>query len=153
MAVDTKVSFILSSVLTVTLLAASQTFKSQLAETKGMTILGGGMCSLLFMFLLTAIGNLEGMMLGKGFEIQLIPEGKIHSLYYIQYSHVARILRRGGGLRLSTNQKCSSTRHLDRGNPYPFTVKCWRYQSLPDNFADNNRNRYFKIIGYLAFLY
>ena len=74
MAVDTKVSLLLSAVLAVTTLAASQTFKVQLTESKQMTILGGGIASLFFMFTLTAIGNLEGFLLGKGFEIQLIPE-------------------------------------------------------------------------------
>ena len=75
MAVSTNVSFLLSSVLAITTLAASQTFKAQLAETKGMTILGGGVASLFFMFVLTAIGNLEDILMGKGFELQLIPEG------------------------------------------------------------------------------
>lgn len=80
MAVDTKVSFLLSAVLAVTTLAASQAFKVQLSESKGMTILGGGVCSLLFMFLLTAIGNLEGILVGKGFELQLVPEGQFTKL-------------------------------------------------------------------------
>ncbi|KAL5255826.1 hypothetical protein ACHWQZ_G011154 [Mnemiopsis leidyi] len=74
MAVSTNVSFLLSSVLAITTLAASQTFKAQLAESKGMTILGGGVASLFFMFVLTAIGNLEDILMGKGFELQLIPE-------------------------------------------------------------------------------
>lgn len=74
MAVDTKVSLVLSAVLAVTTLAASQTFKLQLTESKQMTILGGGIASLFFVFTLTALGNLENLLLGKGFEIQLIPE-------------------------------------------------------------------------------
>jgi len=74
MVLDTKLSFGLSAVLAITTLAASQTFKVQLAETKGMTILGGGLSSVFFMCLLTAIGNLEGIVLGKGFELQVIPE-------------------------------------------------------------------------------
>lgn len=77
MAVSTNVSFLLSSVLAITTLAASQTFKVQLSESKEMTILGGGISSLFFMFLLTAVGNLEGILMGKGFELQLVPEGEI----------------------------------------------------------------------------
>ena len=88
MAVSTNVSFLLASVLAITTLAASQTFKAQLAETKGMTILGGGIASMFFMFVLTAIGNLEGIMMGKGFELQLIPEGNTELLA----EHLAKYL-------------------------------------------------------------
>ena len=86
---STNVSFLLSSVLAITTLAASQTFKAQLAETKGMTILGGGVASLFFMFVLTAIGNLEDILMGKGFELQLIPEGKF--LDHVSHVLIARL--------------------------------------------------------------
>lgn len=71
---DTKLSLGLSAVLAITTLAATQAFKEDLQGSKGMTILGGGICSVLFMFLLTAVGNLEGILFGKGFEIQIMPE-------------------------------------------------------------------------------
>ena len=88
MPVDTKVSLCLSSALAVTTLAASQVFKAQLSDGKGMTILAGGLCSLLFMFLLTALGNLEGVLMGKGFEVRIFPEGmsiRIQSWFWQWY--------------------------------------------------------------------
>jgi len=74
MPLDTKLSFALSSLLAVTTLAATQAFKTQLAESKSMTIVGGGVGSVFFLFLITAIGNGESLMFGKGFELQFVPE-------------------------------------------------------------------------------
>jgi len=39
-----------------------------------MTIVGGGVGSVFFLFLITAIGNGESLMFGKGFELQFVPE-------------------------------------------------------------------------------
>ena len=78
-ALDTKLSFALSSLLAVTTLAVTQAFKTQLAESKSMTIVGGGVGSIFFLFLITAIGNGESLMFGKGFELQFVPEGKATS--------------------------------------------------------------------------
>lgn len=74
MPLDTKLSFALSSLLAVTTLAVTQAFKTQLAESKSMTIVGGGVGSIFFLFLITAIGNGESLMFGKGFELQFVPE-------------------------------------------------------------------------------
>uniref|UniRef100_A0A1I8JNM5 Propionyl-CoA carboxylase beta chain, mitochondrial n=1 Tax=Macrostomum lignano TaxID=282301 RepID=A0A1I8JNM5_9PLAT len=56
------------------LFAGMQLFKAQLADSKLGTILGGGLGSLLFILLLTAVNNFENAFIQRGFQSQLFPE-------------------------------------------------------------------------------
>ncbi|XP_011497831.1 PREDICTED: protein KRTCAP2 homolog [Ceratosolen solmsi marchali] len=71
MAVTSKVSLILSSILTVLLFSGMQMYKTWLISSKLHIILGGYMGSLIFLFLLTAFGNLEAVLFGKSFQLKL----------------------------------------------------------------------------------
>ncbi|XP_067016232.1 keratinocyte-associated protein 2-like [Acropora muricata] len=74
MALPSYTSFLFASTLTVLTFSGMQMFKNNLASTEWMTILGGFLGSLLFIFLLTAIGNLETSMFGRSFQTQFFPE-------------------------------------------------------------------------------
>ncbi|XP_015433475.1 PREDICTED: protein KRTCAP2 homolog [Dufourea novaeangliae] len=74
MAVSSGVSFVLSSILTVLVFSGMQMYKSWLASSQLYTILGGYIGSILFICVLTAIGNLETTVFGKSFQQKLIPE-------------------------------------------------------------------------------
>lgn len=74
MAVTSGVSFLLSSVITIILFSGMQMYKVWLTSTQLHTILGGFIGSLLFVFILTALGNLESSMFGKQFQQKLFPE-------------------------------------------------------------------------------
>lgn len=59
-----------------------QMYLSWLIATNIRTILGGYLGSLLFIFLLTAVGNLETFMFGKSFQVKIFPEGN-NCMYYV----------------------------------------------------------------------
>merc|ERR1711976_795051 len=74
MAVSSGVSFLLSTTLSVLLFAGMQLYKQQLAAQEYMTIIGGFLGSILFILVLTAVGNFESSMFGRGFQTKLFPE-------------------------------------------------------------------------------
>ena len=64
-------SFPVASILALLTFSGMQWAKPLLASSQSMTILGGLIGSILFVFLLTAIGNLEQIVFGKGFQTKL----------------------------------------------------------------------------------
>ncbi|CAG5101130.1 Similar to AAEL007634: Protein KRTCAP2 homolog (Aedes aegypti) [Cotesia congregata] len=81
MAVTSGVSFILSSIFTVILFSGMQMYKSWLTSSQLHTIFGGYLGSMLFIFILTAVGNLESSIFGKNFQLKLFPEVFISLLF------------------------------------------------------------------------
>lgn len=73
-AVPTSVSLVLSSITSVLLFSLLQIYKPQLSSTQSATILGGFIASWLFIFSLTAVSNLETVLLGKDFHAKFFPE-------------------------------------------------------------------------------
>ena len=60
-----------ASILALLTFSGMQWAKPLLASSQPMTILGGFLGSILFVFILTAIGNLEQVLFGKGFQTKL----------------------------------------------------------------------------------
>ncbi|XP_072031541.1 dolichyl-diphosphooligosaccharide--protein glycosyltransferase subunit KCP2-like [Amphiura filiformis] len=74
MAVSSTISLLLSATLAVVTFAGMQMFHTQLASTEWMTILGGFIGSLLFIFILTAMGNFLAVIFGKSYQMKILPE-------------------------------------------------------------------------------
>ncbi|XP_041975261.1 keratinocyte-associated protein 2 [Aricia agestis] len=71
MAVNSATSFVLSSILTLLIFSGMQMYKPILVSSPATIILGGYLGSLLFMFIVTAVGNLEATLFGKNFQLKL----------------------------------------------------------------------------------
>ncbi|XP_065912867.1 keratinocyte-associated protein 2-like [Dysidea avara] len=74
MALPTGPSLVCSLALSVLTFAAMQMFSEELAASQLGTIAGGFVGSLLFCFILNAVGNAETLMFEKGFQTKLFPE-------------------------------------------------------------------------------
>ncbi|KAH9425938.1 hypothetical protein DERP_014508 [Dermatophagoides pteronyssinus] len=68
MAVSLGLSCIISSSLSLVIMAAMQIFRSQLIETKLLTLFAGYLGSLIFIFILTAVNNLQMSLFGKHYQ-------------------------------------------------------------------------------------
>ncbi|XP_076684118.1 protein KRTCAP2 homolog [Andrena cerasifolii] len=94
MSVNSGVSFALSSVLTVLIFSGMQIYKTWLGSSQLYTILGGYIGSVLFICILTAVGNLETTIFGKSFQQKLFPE--------VMFSLVVSLLASGLVHRVAT---------------------------------------------------
>ncbi|RWS31802.1 protein KRTCAP2-like protein [Leptotrombidium deliense] len=75
MGASSEVSFVVSLCTTVVLVAVMQMYKHYLGSTQWLTIVGGYLGSLVFIFLLTAISNLEMSLFGKQFQTKFVEVG------------------------------------------------------------------------------
>eukprot|EP00088_Acartia_fossae_P021189 TRINITY_DN22680_c0_g1_i2.p1 TRINITY_DN22680_c0_g1~~TRINITY_DN22680_c0_g1_i2.p1 ORF type:complete len:138 (-),score=15.45 TRINITY_DN22680_c0_g1_i2:864-1277(-) len=64
-------SFLLSSIFSLLTVSGMQLFRNNLVSTQLMTIVGGFIGSFLYVFILTAIGNLEKSMFGSSYQAGL----------------------------------------------------------------------------------
>ncbi|XP_046964650.1 protein KRTCAP2 homolog [Vanessa cardui] len=71
MAVNSATSFIISSILTLLIFSGMQMYKPILIRSPITIIFGGYLGSVMFMFFVTAIGNLEATLFGKNFQLKL----------------------------------------------------------------------------------
>nr|XP_023024327.1 protein KRTCAP2 homolog [Leptinotarsa decemlineata] len=74
MVVTTKMSLILASISSVLIFSGMQMFKPWFSSSQLHTLLGGYLGSLLFILILTGLGNLETCIFGKSFQVKLFPE-------------------------------------------------------------------------------
>ncbi|XP_013194704.1 protein KRTCAP2 homolog [Amyelois transitella] len=71
MAVNSGTSFVLSSILALLIFSLMQLYKPILVRSPITIIFGGYLGSLMFMFFITAVGNLETALFGKNFQLKL----------------------------------------------------------------------------------
>ena len=71
MALNEGSSFVVSSILSLLLFSGMQVYKNILASSQLMTIITGFSGSLLYVFLLTAVANLEKSIFGWNFQTKL----------------------------------------------------------------------------------
>nr|CAH0098090.1 unnamed protein product [Daphnia galeata] len=74
MAISSSQSFLVASVLSLLVFSGMQMYKHLLVSSQPLTLFGGFLGSVLFSFILTAVGNLEATLFGKSFQMKLFPE-------------------------------------------------------------------------------
>nr|ABI52759.1 keratinocytes associated protein 2 [Argas monolakensis] len=74
MAVSSAASGALSLCLFFLLFATMQIYRVQLTASQPMTVVGGFLGSLLFILLLTLVGNVQRVLCGQGVQTKLFPE-------------------------------------------------------------------------------
>lgn len=67
MALNESASFVVALLLAVLTFSSMQILRPHLVATKAMTIVAGFLGSIVFVFLLTALANLEKVVFGRGF--------------------------------------------------------------------------------------
>jgi hypothetical protein len=72
MAASNGVSVVVSLAVSLLLVAGMQVFKTALASNQLLTIVGGYLASLVFIFVLTAISNLQMNLFGKHFQTKTL---------------------------------------------------------------------------------
>ncbi len=75
-AASSTVSAVLSATLALLIAAVTQVFKSTLVSSELGTILGGFLASLVSVFVLTAISNLEQSLFRDSYQARFFPEGE-----------------------------------------------------------------------------
>ena len=80
MALTEGSSFVVSSIISLLLFSGMQVYKNVLASTQLLTIAAGFTGSLLYVFLLTAVANLEKSVFGWNFQTKL---GEVNKFFNI----------------------------------------------------------------------
>lgn len=83
MALNEGSSVVVSSILSLLLFSGMQVYKAALASSQMMTILAGFTGSLLYVFLLTAVANLEKSIFGFNFQTKLGEVSERHEAVWL----------------------------------------------------------------------